>query len=551
MKKLLLLGLVFLLILSAGCGSQASDDQLKVMLGSNVVSLDSGRMTDAASFETVSHCIDGLMQLDEKDGAVPAIAESFEVSADGKTYTFHLRDAKWANGDPVTAGDFVFAWRRHCQMAEEYAYVMGSTVACVKNADAVIKGADPALLGVSAPDEKTFVVELDAPVPYFPALMSFPTFFPVNEKFYNGLEKGTYGTTPDTFLSNGAFELVDYMPGTANIRMKKNESYWNHDAVSMKRLMYQVVSSSDNALTAFRNGYLDVVQLKGNQVEHVRNDSELSGKLLPVSTTTLYYLSFNQDPKNHHRGDLTNPDLRLAISNAIDRESLVANYVMDGSKAAYRAVPENFAPHERTGKFFSEDQKRYAEYISFDPERARAFLEKAKNALGRDSFTLQLAYASDGGDTIVRVVQVIKAQVEKNLPGVEIQLQPMPKAEFFENITTNHYDLAMTNWIPDYNDPMAFLTQWTTEGCKDCEHWSNEAYDSLIQAGTTGVLAADYDARWKAMEDAEKILLETGVIAPLYTGVDAMLISDRVSGARFHGAGVGRIFKYVTFRNAQ
>ncbi len=546
MKKFLMLALVCMFFFTTGCGNRTADDSLKVMLGSNVVSLDSGRMTDSSSFELLSHCMDGLMQLDEKGSAVPAIAESFELSEDGKTYTFHLREAKWANGDPVTAGDFVFAWRRHCQMAEEYAYVMGSTVACVKNADAVIKGADPAVLGVSAPDERTFVVELDAPVPFFPALMSFPTFFPVNEKFYNSLEKGTYGTIPDTFLSNGAFEIADYMPGTANIRMKKNGNYWDKDSVSMDSMMYQVVSSSDNALTAFRNGSLDVVQIRGNQAEHVRNDAELSRNLHPISTGILYYLSFNQDPKNHHGGALSNPELRLAISNAIDRESLVNNYVMDGSRATYRAVPLDFAPHRASGNFFAENQKLYAGYVGYAPEQARAFLEQAKNSLGRDSFELQLAYASDGGDTIIRVVQVVKAQVEKNLPGVTIQLQPMPKAEYFENITSNHYDIAVTNWIPDYDDPMAFLTQWTSEGCKDCEHWSSAAYDGLIEAGTSGDLAADYEARWKAMEDAEKILMENAVIAPLYTGVDALLISDRVRGAQFHGAGVNRIFKYVT-----
>ncbi len=548
MKKILMLALVCMVFFAAGCGNRTADDSLKVMMGSNVVSLDSGRMTDAASFELLAHCVDGLLQLDEKGNAVPAIAESFEVSADGKKYTFHLRDAKWANGDPVTAGDFVFAWRRHCQMAEEYAYVMGSTVACVKNAEAVIKGANPDILGVSAPDAKTFVVELDAPVPFFPALMSFPAFFPVNEKFYNNLEPGTYGSTPQTFLSNGAFELVDYLPGTANIQLKKNETYWNAAAISLDSMKYQVVTSSDNALTAFRNGSLDVIQVKGNQAEHVRKDAELSKRLQWESSGNLYYLSFNQDPKNHHAGVLANPDLRLAISNAIDRESLVNNYVMDGSKATFRAVPRDFAPHKSTGKFFAEDQELYADYVGFHPERARDFLERAKSALGRDSFELQLAYASDGGDTVIRVVQAVKAQVEKNLPGVAIQLQPMPKAEYFENITSNHYDIAIANWLPDYNDPMTFLTQWTTLGSEVSEHWSNADYDGLIEACASGALAADYEARWKAMGEAEKILLQNAVIAPLYTGTDAMVISDRVSGIEFHSAGVTRIFKYATLK---
>ncbi len=548
MKKILILTLAVLMVLASGCGHRASDDRLKVMLTSNILSLDSGRMTDSASFELLSHCMDGLMQLDEKGQVIPAIAESYEVSEDGKEYTFHLRDAKWANGDPVTAADFVFAWRRHCEMAEEYAYVMGSSVACIKNADAVIKGADSTTLGVSAPDEKTLVVELEAPVPYLPSLMSFPVFFPVNEKFYNSLEKGTYGITPQTFLSNGAFELADYLPGTASIQLKKNETYWNADAISLDSMKYQVVSSSDNALTAFRNGNLDVVQIKGNQAVHARQDAELSARLQPVATGNLYFLSFNQDPKNHHAGALADPNLRLAISNAIDRESLVNNYVMDGSRASYRAVPQGFAPHRETGEFFAADERRYSDYIGFDVEKARAYLERAKRNLGRDHFELQLAFPGDKGDTMARVVQAIKAQVEKNLPGVEVQLRPMPKAEYFENITTNNYDFTLTNWVPDYEDPMAFLYQWTTAGCVDCEHWSNESYDRLIEESTKGSLAADYDARWKALEEAEKILLENAVIAPLYVGTDAMLISDRVSGAEFHVSGVNRIFKYVTLR---
>ena len=184
MKKIFALALMLAMFLVTGCGGSSNDGKTSIMLGSNVVSLDSSQATDLASFEVIADCIDGLMQLDANGNAIPALAESYDVSADGKTYTFHLRDAKWANGDDVTAEDFVFAWRRHCHSANEYAYIFGNTAACIKNADAVIKGADPATLGVSAPDAKTLVVELDAPVVFFPSLMVFPTFYPINEKFF-------------------------------------------------------------------------------------------------------------------------------------------------------------------------------------------------------------------------------------------------------------------------------------------------------------------------------------------------------------------------------
>ena len=551
MKKFFLTALLLVTMIFAGCGggsdSAGGDGKFSVMLGSNVVSLDSAQATDIASFEVIADCIDGLMQLDAEGKAIPALAESFDVSADGKTYTFHLRDAKWANGDDVTAEDFVFAWRRHCQKAEEYSYVMGNTVACVKNADAVIKGADPRTLGVSAPDPKTFVVELDAPVSFFPSLMCFPTFYPINEKFYSSLADGSYGTSPETFLSNGAFMLASYVPGAANIQLKKNDSYWNAAVVSLDAFQYQVVSSSDNALTSFKNGTLNVVNIGGNQVAHVQQDAELSKNLKTFSSGMLNYLSFNQDPKNHHAGALSNVNLRLAIANAIDRESLVDNYVMNGAKATYTAVPLEFAPNAKTGKFFAEDQKQFADVMSFNVTKAQEYLAKAKSELGKENFELNLIYSNDG-DSATKVVQAIKSQVEDNLPGVMIKLQPMPKAEYLSNVTSDNYDLALVDWVPDYDDPMTFLTLWTTSGCEIAEHWSNDDYDKIISDCSTGDLAADYDARWSALYDAEKILLDNAVIAPLYTDASAVLISPNVSGIEFHVAGINRVFKNVKLK---
>ena len=550
MKKILMATLLLVTMIFTVCGGGDSADgngKLSVMLGSNVVSLDSANATDIASFEVIADCIDGLMQLDSNGKAIPALAESFDISEDGKTYTFHLRDAKWANGEPVTAEDFVFAWRRHCQKAEEYAYIMGNTVACVKNADAVIKGGDPKTLGVSAPDAKTFVVELDAPVPFFPSLMTFATFYPINEKFYNSVAEGSYGTSPETFLSNGAFMLASYVPGAANIQLKKNDSYWNAANVAIDGFQYQVVSSSDNALTSFKNGTLNVVSISGNQVEHVQQDGELSKSFQTFPDGTLQYLSFNQDPKNHHAGALANVNLRLAISNAIDRESLVNNYVVNGAKATYTAVPIDFAPNAKTGKFFSEDQKKFSDVVSFNVSKAQEFLTKAKAELGKDDFDLQLIYSNDGG-TSTKIVQAIKSQVEENLPGVKINLQPMPKAEYLSNVTSNNYDLALVDWKPDYDDPMTFLTLWTTSGCEISEHWSNAEYDKIIADCTTGTLAENYDARWNALYDAEKILLDNAVIAPLYTGSNAVLISPNVEGIDFHVAGVDRVFKNVKLK---
>ena len=175
--------------------------------------------------------------------------------------------------------------------------------------------------------------------------------------------------------------------------------------------------------------------------------------------------------------------------------------------------------------------------------KARAYLDKAKAELGKENFELELIYANDSGNTVIKVAQAIKSQVEGNLPGVVLNLQPMPKAEYFDKITSNSYDIAITNWIPDYDDPMTFLTLWTTSGSEISEHWSDAAYDKIIADCTTGEFAADYAARWSAMYDAEKILLDNAVIAPLYTAANTMLIAPNISGLEFHVAGVNRVFK--------
>ena len=169
-------------------------------------------------------------------------------------------------------------------------------------------------------------------------------------------------------------------------------------------------------------------------------------------------------------------------------------------------------------------------------------MSKAKAELGKDSFDLNLIYSNDG-DANTKIVQAIKSQVEENLPGVKVNLQPMPKAEYLSNVTSNSYDLALVGWAPDYNDPMTFLTLWTTSGCEIAEHWSNADYDKIISDCSTGSLAEDYDARWVAMYDAEKILLDNAVIAPLYTDANAVLIAPNVEGIDFHVAGIVRVFK--------
>ena len=548
MKKLTAILLSIMMLLACVVTASADDaSYLGVMLGTNVMSLDTNLATDGDSFEVIADCIDGLMQMDKDGAAVPALAESYDVSDDGLTYTFHLRDAKWNNGTAVTANDFVFAWRRIAKEAGEYAYMLDE-IGNIKGAAEIISGneADLTTLGVSAADDKTFVVELNVPVSFFPSLMYFPTFYPINEEFYNSLADGTYGTSPETFLSNGAFVLESYTPGTANLSVKKNPDYWDADRVKLAGISYQVVGSSDNALTAFRNKTLDVVMVSGNQVDAAKKDATLAENLKVTGAGYMWYLSFSQTEKNAEGGMLANANLRLAISNAIDRENLVDNYVMDGSLATYTAVPPQFAASSTTGDDFSADQEAFFDYVGYNPDKAAEYLEAAKAELGKDSFSFTMIYGNNEGDEVQKVAQAIKEDVEDALPGVEINLQSMTKAERLDKMQNDNYDIALTRWGPDYADPMTYLGMWVTNNSNNYGFWSNAEFDKLIADCTTGAYISDYDARWEAMFKAETIVMQEAVIAPLYTKANANLITAGVEGIDFHPVALNRVYKDTT-----
>ncbi len=556
-KKILCVALALAMVLSfAACGDKneaaapAADAKIiSVMLSTNVMSLDCNLATDGDSFEVIADCIDGLTQMDADGAAIPALAESWDISEDGLTWTFHLRDAKWSNGDPVTANDFVFAWKTAALTNEEYGYMLDSSVGCIKNADAVMyDGADVDTLGVSAPDDKTFVVELEAPVSFFDSLMYFPTFYPLNEKFYTGLESGTYGTSADTFLSCGAFILSDYTPGAASFSLTKNPDYWDAANIKLDGIKYQVVGSSDNALTAFKNGSLDLVAISGSQVPSAQADANLSSKIKVTGAGYMWYLSFSQTKANANGGQLANANLRLAITNAIDRESLVDNYVMDGSLPTYTCVPPQFAASATTGADFSADQTMFADVCSFNVAKAQEYLAAAQKELGTDSFTFTMIYGNNEGDEVSKVAQAIKEQVEANLPGVTLNLQAMSKAERLDKMQNDNYDVALTRWGPDYADPMTYLGMWITDNANNYGFWSNTDYDQLITDCTTGAYVSDYDARWAALYEAETLVMNDAVIAPLYTKSNANLISDKLSGVDFHPVALNRVYKSATLQ---
>lgn len=513
---------------SAGSGT------LNIMLETPVESLDPQLATDGTSFEVIADYTDGLMQMDADGAAVPACAESYEVSEDGTTYTFHIReDAVWSNGDPVTANDFVFAWQRAVDPANasEYSYML-SDIGQIVNAAEIIAGEkDVSELGVTAVDDKTLEVQLNVPVSYFLSLMYFPTYYPVNQAFFESCGD-TFATSPETTLSNGAFVLTSYEPAATAFELVKNEDYYDADKVQLAGLNYQVIQDSQQALMSYQNGDLDTTLLNGEQVDQVKDDPEFTS----VGAGYLWYIS----PNIKEVPELANLNLRLAMTFALDRDAICNDVLKDGCAPTYTAVPPEFAAGP-DGSDFSADQTMFADACAYDPDKALEYYEAAKTELGQDTFTFDMVVDAD--DAPQKVAQVVKEQLETTLPGMTINLTIEPKKQRVEDMQNGNFQLGLTRWGPDYADPMTYLGMWVTDNSNNYGFWSNADYDAIIAECTTGDLCTDPEGRWSALYDAEKIVMDEAVIFPLYTQCNAEMVSSAVSGIEFHPVALNRVYK--------
>ena len=514
-------------------GTVSSSD-LKVMLETPVMSLDPQQATDGTSFEVMANYTDGLTQMDDSGAAVAAIAESWETSDDGLTWTFHLRkDAKWSNGTPVTAKDFVFGWQRAVDpdVAYEYAYML-SDIGQVKNAAEIIDGTkDKSELGVTAVDDNTLQVELNAPVSYFLSLMYFPTYYPVNEEFFNTCPD-TYGTSPETTLSNGAFVLDSYEPAATEIHLTKNADYYDADKIKLAGIDYQVIQDSQQALLSYQSGDLDLTLLNGDQVDQVQDDPAFKA----VGAGYLWYVT----PNISAVPELANDNIRKALTFAIDRTAICEDVLKDGSKPTYTAVPMDFAAGP-DGSDFSADQTKFQDVCADDTAKAAEYWQKGLDELGITSLTLDMVVDAD--DAPQKVATVLQEQWQTALPGLTINLTVEPKKQRVQDLQDGNYQLGLTRWGPDYADPMTYLGMWTTGCSNNYGLWSSTDYDDIIAKCTTGELATDPEGRWSAMYDAEKIVMDQSVIFPLYTQCNAEMLSTNVTGVAFHPVALNRVYK--------
>lgn len=525
-KSLLVLFLAITMVLAAcsgkkgGSGDTAGGDDktLRLVASSDIPTMDSSLATDAVSFNVYNQTIEGLYTLDKDDKAVPAIAKGEpKISSDGKKWTVELRDdAKWTNGDPVTAKDFVFAWQRALdpKTAAEYAYIMYD----LKNAEAVNTGKmKTSELGVKAVNDTTLEFELEKSKPYFKELLAFGTFLPQNEKFVK--EKGEkYGTTEKDTLYNGPFVLSEWKTED-KFTLTKNDKYYDKDNVKLEKITYKVLKDANSGVNLYTTGKIDRVGLPAEFIDKYKDDKNYSTEL----DASTFFIRMNQT-KNK---DLQNKDLRMALAKSIDKDKYVKNNLNNGSVAIDTLMPKEFVKDE-AGKDFVDGVKSP---LNFDAKAAKASFEKAKKTLGKDKFTFE--FLTFDQESSKKDAEYFKEQIESNLPGVTLKIKQQPFKQKLDLESKGNYELSLGGWGPDYPDPMTFLDMFVTDGPHNQTGWSSKTYDKAIDEAN-GPLLTDVEKRWTTLQNAETEFLNEAVIIPIYQRGGAFLTQPYVKNIVSH-----------------
>ncbi|WP_034763452.1 peptide ABC transporter substrate-binding protein [Rossellomorea vietnamensis] len=515
-----------------GSGAGGSDEKkeqvLNLLEASEIPSMDSTLATDAVSFNVMNNVLEGLYRLGENDEAVLGMAaEEPQISEDGKTYTFKIRDAKWSNGDPVTANDFVYAWKKalNPDTGAEYAYIMYD----IKNAAKVNAGDLPVdELGVKATDDKTLEVQLETPVPYFKALLSFATFYPQNQKFVE--EQGDkFGLEADTVVYNGPFTLSEWKH-EQSFKLSKNEDYWDAETVKLKEVNFNIVKDTATGVNLYETNKADIAGLSAEFVDKYKSDENFKTR----AATSVYFLRLNQGNEV-----LKNVNARKAIDAAYDKQGMVDVLLNNGSIPAYYLVPKDFV----TGPDGTEYREAVGDFGGFDAKKAADYWAKAKEELGKDSIELELLnYDSDSSK---KIGEFLKEQLEQNLEGLTVKIKAQPFKQKLELETKGQYDFSFAGWGPDYPDPMTFVDMFVTDGAHNQMGYSNPEYDKKIEQAK-GELLDDLDARWQAMVDAEKILFDDQAISPMYQKGVSYLERPYVKNVLRHSFGADNSYKWAS-----
>ena len=538
MKKLFSMVLCAMMALTlAGCGGSGDDSSTYTYSSElDIKNLDSADAEDGCSFTALHAIIDGLMK-PAKDGTTTyGIAKSSEVSEDGLTHTYKLRDAKWSNGDPVTANDFVYAWHRIFKNKGNYYYMFCDGIANIAGAQELsdkidaeqdLTDDDLNSLGVKAVDDKTLEVTTTTRVSFFDELMSFPCFYPINQKFCEK-QGDKYGKSADSILGNGAFVMTNWEPGSV-AEFEKNDKFYAAKDVKIDKLVMKLVQEPKVAAQSFEAGETDFAIINSDLVDKYKKDESFKN----ISEGFLFYIQPNLE-----NSDLANLNVRKALSLAINRKDLCENVLKDGSQAASGFVPSGLSISPE-GKDFRDEADTYT---SYDKKAAQAALDEGLKELGKSEITLRLTYGTD--ESPMDVFATYLQNALSKLDGIKVEMVATTKQDRIYNKQKNgDYDLATTRWGPDYGDPTTYLTMGISTNGNNYGKYTNSELDALMDKVAN---ESDVNTRWQEMIDAEKIMMDDLCYIPVFEKGTATLQNKDVKGLVIRPVGVPYTFQYVS-----
>lgn len=506
-----------LLIVVAGCDRESKADAatragiLLIGNGAEPKALDPHLVSSVGDSSIMRALFEGLVinHVSDDSAHEPGVAKSWTHNADYTEWTFDLReDARWSNGDPVTAGDFVYSYNRvlHPGIGSPYA----SMLWFLKNGKAFSEGEidDFSQVGVSAPDEHTLICLLEKPAPYFPDVVKHTAWLPVHqgtiEKFGTMTDQFTRWQKPGNHVGNGAFKLESWRIN-GSVKVVRNPYYWDAETVQLNGIVFYPLDNSFTEERAFRDGLIHKTYIiPPDLIEYHKTNNPDITHLETYAGVYFFRCNVTQAP-------LDNKFLRKALAHAIDRETLVKYVTMAGETPTYGFVPPSDGGYQPP------------DLISFDIEKAKGYLEQAGYQSGADvpEFTI-LINTSEQHKAIAAAVQDMW---KKHLGIEKVKISNQEWKVFQQTLRDLKYDVSRSGWIADYVDPSTFLTMWRTGETNNQTGWSNARFDALLDEAAG---LSDTATRYAKLKEAEGVLLDELPMLPVYWYTQKYLLDPAV-----------------------
>jgi oligopeptide transport system substrate-binding protein len=492
--RFIAVAIVVLSVVSCQSGSAPASSRqatLKVNIQDEPQSLDPRKVRQLAGLAIVRELFDGLMRVSKEGKPELAVAESVDVSSDGKCYTFHLRETRWSNGDPVTAHDFAYAWKT--RLSPNFPSDTADSLYVIKHAKAVKEGKLPlSELGIRAASDHILVVELESPTAYFPELVSHPSWVPVNQRIDQ--ENPSWFQNASSYVSNGPFSLAEWNHSSSLV-LKKNPSYWDHSAVHLSSIEFYMLAE-ETELNMFEKKEVDWA---GSPLSTLPLDAIKSFKKTPllgaITGCSTDFLRINT------RLDLlSDARIRRALALAINRKELTEHVMQGGQVPALGLVPPSI---EGGGNAYFSDA---------DAQLAHRLFDEALLDLGVHKENLpELSYLYRSSERNHLIAQTIQQQWREVL-GFNIKLEAVESKVFFSRISKKDYQIAFGNWVADFADPINFLEVFKTKLGSNNTEWENSSYTELL---SRAAVLPKSEHRTVLLREAEEILMREMPIIPL------------------------------------